>query len=46
MLKKNIDFYEFILMIGKFRIIEENIYNFNEKKFLIDVGVILVQIIT
>lgn len=33
-------------MVKKFKITEENIYNFDKKKFLIGVEVILIYVIT
>lgn len=33
-------------MIEKFRITRENIYNFDKKKFLIDIDITLIQVIT
>lgn len=33
-------------MVEKYRIIGENIYNFNEKRFMIGFGIILIWVIT
>lgn len=37
---------KFIIIIKKYRIIEENIYNFDGKKFIIGVNIIAAQVIT
>ena len=46
MFKKNVDFRQFMSAVEKLRITRENIYNFDEKKVLMGVGVTSVQVMT